>query len=408
MVNLLIIFLLPFSVGVIRDWVYTQGYDSDLFFRERNMTSKNLIVFEKNQRKQTFGVVIWTTLITGVALGFYDLQFNTPVSVTALFGMALLCVPILFLNSRGYFRASALLLIFTILVVVTANIYDGDGVHDPGILAYPIFVMSGTLMFGKRASPFFALAASASIGLIFYLEVSKYIHPKIGPTTMENTIPVIVLLLVATVISWLIVNNTEKNLERARDSEAELRTNYDLTLEAWAKVMEYRDRETAGHSRRLVDLSVRLAQALGLSEEQLIQLRRGALLHDIGKLAIPDEILLKPSALTEEEKQIVQKHPMYAKEMIAGIPFLQPTIEVAYSHHERWDGKGYPDGLKGKEIPLLARIFAVVDIWDALRSDRSYRRAWSEAEVIAYLKQNAGTIFDPAIVEAFLGLISPA
>ncbi len=241
--------------------------------------------------------------------------------------------------------------------------------------------------------------------LIVYLETNKLIHPEIGPTNFGILVPMVVLLLAAAIIIWVIVDTIEKNLMRARSSETDLRRNYDLTLEAWAKVMEYRDRETEGHSRRLVELSTRLARSLGIGEEQILQLRRGALMHDIGKLAVPDEILLKPEALTEAERKIIQKHPIYAREMLAGIPFLQPSVEVAYSHHEQWDGKGYPEGLIGEQIPLLARVFAVVDSWDALRSDRVYRKAWSVEEVITYLKQNAGTKYDPHIVEIFLGMI---
>ncbi len=367
--------------------------------------SQSLFAFEKNQHRQTLNVIIWTALIAAVVLGLFDIQFRTWISVIALFSMALLCVPILILNARGTFDVSALLLSIVVLGVISFNLYDGDGVHDPGILAYPIFIMVGTLLFGKRASMFFALAAIVSLTAIVYMEFFKYIHPRIGPTTFGILIPMITLLLAASAIIWVIVSNIEKNFERAKESEIELRKNYDLTLEAWARVMEYRDRETAGHSRRLVDLSVRLAQALGLGEEELTQLRRGALLHDIGKLAISDEILLKPSALSAEERKIIQKHPVYAKEMLSEIPFLQPCISVAYSHHERWDGKGYPDGLKGEEIPVLARVFAVVDTWDALRSERTYRPAWTAEEVIAYLQQNAGTIYDPRMVEVFLETI---
>jgi len=169
--------------------------------------------------------------------------------------------------------------------------------------------------------------------------------------------------------------------------------------------MEYRDRETEGHSRRLVELSTRLARALGISGEEIVQLQRGALLHDIGKLAIPDDILLKPAALNENEKRVIQKHPVYAKQMLAGIPFLQPSISVAYSHHEHWDGGGYPEGLKGEQIPMLARIFTVVDTWDALSAERVYRPAWPAEEIVSYLKQNAGIIYDPHIVEVFLGIL---
>ena len=182
--------------------------------------------------------------------------------------------------------------------------------------------------------------------------------------------------------------------------------NYELTLAAWAKVLEYRHQETEGHCRRVTDLSVRLARALGCSQEEVVHIQHGGLLHDIGKLAIPDSVLLKPAPLNDEERAIIQRHTEYAKEMLSGIAFLQPSICVVYSHHEQWDGQGYPQGLKGEEIPLLARIFAVADSWDALVSDRPYRRAWSEDEIKAYLKANAGTRFDPRLVETFLKIIS--
>jgi len=204
---------------------------------------------------------------------------------------------------------------------------------------------------------------------------------------------------------WVIVDAMEKNLLRVKHSEEELLETYDMTLEAWARVMELRDRETEGHSRRLVELSTRLARAVGCTEEQIVQLRRGALLHDIGKLSVPDNILLKPGSLNEAERISIERHPQLARDLLAGIPFLESSISVVYSHHERWDGKGYPQGLKGEEIPLLARIFAVVDNWDALGSDRVYRPAWSTEQISAYLRENSGTIFDPNIAEAFLNIV---
>jgi HD-GYP domain-containing protein (c-di-GMP phosphodiesterase class II) len=367
--------------------------------------STNLISFEQNQRRQTLNVIIWTTMVAAFTLGVFDITFRTWASVISLFSLALLCIPILFLNSKGNFTVSAVLLSAFVLIIISINLFDGDGVHDPGILAYPIFILVGTLIFGKRAAPIFAFAAVASLSMIVYLEFFKYIHPRIGSTTFDILIPTITLLLSSAAIIWVIVDNTEKDLKRVRESEVELRTNYDLTLEAWAKVMEYRDRETEGHSRRLAVLCTRLARALKVSEEEIVQLQRGALLHDIGKLAIPDEILLKPSSLDEDEKRIIEKHPVFAKQMLSGIPFLEPSICVAYSHHEYWNGQGYPDGLKGEEIPLLARIFAVVDAWDALRSERVYRPSWSVEDAVAYLKKNAGIIYDPHIIDAFLSLI---
>ena len=153
--------------------------------------------------------------------------------------------------------------------------------------------------------------------------------------------------------------------EELNRSHLELTLAYDTTIEGWAQALELRDRETEGHTRRVADLTVKLAQALGVKSEDLIHIRRGALLHDIGKMGIPDRILLKPGPLTPEEWEIMKKHPVYAWELLSPIKYLRPALDIPYYHHERWDGTGYPRGLKGEEIPLSARIFAVVDVWDA-------------------------------------------
>jgi putative nucleotidyltransferase with HDIG domain len=325
--------------------------------------------------------------------------------VIALFGLAFLCIPLLWLNAKGQLIPSAFVLSVIVLMVINLSLFDGDGIHDSGILAYPIFIMIGVLFFGKSATPYFTVAALVSLIGIVALEMQGFIHPTIGITRFDILLPIFILLLVAAAFIWVVVGNLEKYLERVKESEAELRKTYDLTLGAWAKVLEYRDKETEGHSRRLVELSTQLARALGLTSEEIGHMRRGALLHDIGKLAIPDEILLKPGELNDAERKLLQRHPVYAREMLAEVTFLQPCIDVAYSHHERWDGLGYPEGLKGKEIPLSARIFAVVDQWDALTSDRPYRKAWTREKVIAYLRENAGKIYDPEIVNMFLTII---
>ena len=187
-------------------------------------------------------------------------------------------------------------------------------------------------------------------------------------------------------------------------SSADLTMAYDSTLEGWSRALELRERETAGHSQRVVDLTVRIARALGLPEDEVVHIRRGALLHDIGKMGVPDSILLKPGPLDEEEWRVMRRHPEYSRQLLADIAYLERAIEIPYCHHERWDGGGYPNGLLGEEIPLAARIFAVVDVWDALTCDRPYRRAWSEDRAAAYLVENAGKHFDPAVVETFLKL----
>jgi len=185
----------------------------------------------------------------------------------------------------------------------------------------------------------------------------------------------------------------------------QLSLSYDETLEGWAKAVELRDRETAGHSDRVTEWTLKLALALGVEKEQLIHVRRGAILHDIGKIGVPDTILLKEGALTPEEWQIIRQHPVFAYEVLRSIRFLQPALDIPYCHHEKWDGSGYPRGLKGEEIPLAARIFAVVDVWDALTSDRPYRKAWSPAEAREYLQSQAGKHFDPRVVDVFLQLL---
>jgi HD-GYP domain-containing protein (c-di-GMP phosphodiesterase class II) len=193
-----------------------------------------------------------------------------------------------------------------------------------------------------------------------------------------------------------------RNLQR---SNQELILAYDTTLAGWGRALELRDKETQGHTDRVVELTLELARRIGVDGEELTHIMRGTLLHDIGKMGIPDNILHKPGPLTEEEWAIMKQHPQYAYDLMNPIPYLRHSLEIPYAHHERWDGSGYPRGLKGEDIPLAARIFAVVDIWDALLYERVYRDAWPEDKVIEYLKSTAGIELDPAIVETFLELI---
>jgi PAS domain S-box-containing protein len=188
-------------------------------------------------------------------------------------------------------------------------------------------------------------------------------------------------------------------------SNQELYLAYDNTLEGWAHALEMRDQETEGHSRRVTKLAMRLGRAMGMSDEQLAHLRRGTLLHDIGKMGIPDHILRKPGPLSEEEWDLMRQHPLHAYEMLKDIDYLRPALVIPRFHHEKWDGSGYPQGLKGEEIPLPARIFAIVDVWDALLSDRPYRDAWPREKAIAYLRDQRGKHFDPAVVKTFLRLL---
>ena len=205
---------------------------------------------------------------------------------------------------------------------------------------------------------------------------------------------------------------TQRKLTEAhlRRSNTELRLAYDTTIEGWARALELRDKETEGHTRRVTDMTVRLARRVGVNDEALVHIRRGALLHDIGKMGVPDHILLKPGKLDAGEWDAMREHPSHALTMLSPITFLRPALAIPYCHHEKWDGSGYPRGLKGEEIPLAARIFSLVDVWDALSYDRPYRRAWSQETVMTYLRERAGTEFDPEITEIFLHMLtkSPA
>jgi PAS domain S-box-containing protein len=181
---------------------------------------------------------------------------------------------------------------------------------------------------------------------------------------------------------------------------------YDATIEGWASALELRDMETEGHSRRVVDTTIALAKMLGISGSNLTHVRRGALLHDIGKMGVPDSILQKPAPLTDDEWAIMKQHPALSQKWLASIDYLRPALDIPYCHHEKWDGSGYPRGLKGEQIPLAARIFAIVDVWDALRSDRPYRKAWTDEDALEYLKEQSGTHFDPRVVTVFLQYIA--
>jgi putative nucleotidyltransferase with HDIG domain len=192
------------------------------------------------------------------------------------------------------------------------------------------------------------------------------------------------------------LNQSQKDLIKA----------YDNTLEGWAKALELRDKETEGHSERVTTLTVRLAEAMGIQGETLLNVRRGALLHDIGKMGVPDAILHKNGPLDEGERTIIQRHPQSAYDMLKHIEYLQAALEIPYCHHEKWDGTGYPRRLKGQEIPLAARLFAIVDVYDALISDRPYRKALPREEVIAYLKSQSGSHFDPDALQLFLNVLT--
>jgi HD-GYP domain-containing protein (c-di-GMP phosphodiesterase class II) len=192
--------------------------------------------------------------------------------------------------------------------------------------------------------------------------------------------------------------------EELRRSNLELALAYEQTIEGWSRALDLRDKETEGHTQRVTELTVRLARRMGIGGEELTHIRRGALLHDIGKMGVPDRILLKPDRLADDEWMVMRQHPVYAYRLLSPIRHLRQALDIPYCHHERWNGAGYPRGLAGEEIPRAARIFAVADVWDALTSDRPYRPAWSDSQALAHIEEGAGVHFDPRVVEVFLSM----
>jgi len=202
------------------------------------------------------------------------------------------------------------------------------------------------------------------------------------------------------------ITERKQSQEALQIAHADLQEAYDRTIEGWVKALDLRDRETEGHTQRVTEITVKLARKLNCTEDELVHIRRGALLHDMGKMGIPDEILQKPGPLTDDEWVVMRRHPQYAYQMLSPIKYLSQALIIPYYHHERWDGSGYPHKLKGKDIPLHARFFAVVDVWDALQSDRPYRKGLPSKEIVEYLQKEAGRLFDPEIVEIFIPLIT--
>lgn len=202
----------------------------------------------------------------------------------------------------------------------------------------------------------------------------------------------------------VVIRNNQLS-QQAKEFNRDMEASYSATVDSWRRALELRDRATEGHGMRVAEITVQLAVHLGVENTELNHIRFGAQLHDIGKIGVPDKILLKPGPLDDNDFEVMKQHPIYAYEMLYSIPNFSPVLDIPYYHHEKWDGTGYPEGLRGNEIPLPARIFAVVDVWDALRSDRPYRTAWPESRARNYIEEQSGKHFDPRVVDAFLRLM---
>lgn len=353
--------------------------------------------YEKTQKARLLHVMLLATFLgaLGTALAEFTKGWSTEGSL--LLSLAAVCLIGFYLYRTGHYDPAAFILCAALFLVVGSLLYNGIGLYDESVLAYPIFILCATFLFRRRGLVIATLMAILSVFAIYWLQVHGYFTTRY-PASLFRAQILSFLFVIMALVCWIVRATWLSHL-------LELRQSYELTLQGWAKALEYKDGETAGHSRRVTDLCVALARAMGCSEEEILDIRRGAYIHDIGKMAIPDAILLKPGPLSDEEWGVMKQHPVLAVALIADIPFLLPAANILHYHHEHWDGTGYPDGLKGQEVPLAARIFTVADQWDALNSDRPYRKAWPREKVIAYLEENSGKIFDPEVVEVFLSLV---
>ena len=354
--------------------------------------------YEQEQKAKLLHYMLAVVFLGGLVTGISNYLNGWSTESVILFLLTAVCLVGFSLNITRHFIVAAWILCISLFVVISLLLYNGIGLYDTTILAYPIFILIATFLFGRNGLLLSTVFSIGAVTTIYLLEIygifeSRYI------ASLLRAIMISFLFAVMALIVWVVRDTWEVNLTHVRDS-------YDMTLHGWARALEYRDGETAGHTLRVTELSVTVARKLGLGKDEIHNIQRGAYLHDIGKMAIPDRILLKPGSLTNEEWKVMKQHPVLSREFIAEIPYLQGAIPIAYSHHERWDGSGYPEGLKGRDIPLTARIFTVIDNWDALTSDRPYRKAWPREKAISYLQENSGKIFDPGVVDVFLSVVS--
>ncbi len=357
------------------------------------------------QKSRMLNVFLAVTGLMTIPMGITNLNQNALSAAISIFLFGLLCVIGLILNYKNYQKFAAILFAFSGYFVIFYNLAEGGGLRDTAIVSLPLITIFAGFLFGKRATFTFTGITMIAVLLFHYFSINEILTPDFTVGNASLTILSLVLIIIAA-IQYTLVNFWEHNLKWQQRSEERIRYSYENLLEGLAWALEYRDRETEGHSRRVVDLTLKLAKKLQITDpETLKQIQQGALLHDIGKMAIPDNVLLKSGPLTEAEWEVIKEHPVLAKNFLERLPLLSSVLDIPYYHHEHWDGTGYPLGLKEAEIPIQARIFSIIDNWDALSSHRPYRPAWNQEKIIRYIQENAGKKFDPEIVSAFFELI---
>ncbi|TAK11576.1 MAG: HD-GYP domain-containing protein [Anaerolineae bacterium] len=339
-------------------------------------------------------------VLTSVGIGILALPWvsnlgNHLLGVVVAVGIAL---AVEFVSRRNTLL-SVLVMIFFTWAAISSLVFFSGGSESPFFIVFLAVVLLSSVFLGR-------LGGVISLGLTVLSALAILRLEADGVQLPLNIQYDISDQWIVLGMSFFIVFGSSVLMSNTIQLTTELQDSYDQTLMGYARALEARDGNTREHSDRVVALTMQLALQYGFSNGQLEAIRRGALLHDIGKIGISDGILRKPESLSDAERGEMRKHPEIARNLLAGIKFLEGSVSIPIFHHERWDGSGYPQGLKGEDIPLEARIFAVVDVWDALTSKRPYREAWDSAKARAYLREHAGTLFDPEVVERFLKLIN--
>jgi putative nucleotidyltransferase with HDIG domain len=356
--------------------------------------------YQQSQVARLLHVMLLVAAAATLSTGCLTLAVGWLAIAATLLVATALCVAGIAFGHQHRHDLSALTLCVAALGGILGAALLGEGLYDESVFALPIFVIAATFLFSRRSALWLATAAAITLLLTLYaLQNRSAVHAvQIHPASLLRVVVLAVIVLTAAGVAWVVREGWDANL-------ASLIESYESTIRGWARALDYKGGDIAGHSQRVTDLSVALAQRLGCSAEELDATRWGAYLHDVGKMAIPDRILLKPGPLDPDERRIIERHPLLGRSFIDDIPFLKSAAAVVYAHHERWDGGGYPEGLRGEEIPLVARVFTVADQWDALNSDRPYRNAWPKDDIVAYLHDNTGLIYDPRIVAALIELL---
>ena len=309
--------------------------------------------------------------------------FNVITDIITVF----IVIGVWWLNYRG--RTLIASWIFIIITAILIPLSYSIELYNQAVMILAIPAVLSSLLIQPWVSFFVAALSTLAYTITFILTNQAF------PYDYFSVLSLFVLALVSFLVTRILTQTIRQVIQA-----------YDETIQGWSMALELRDPLTKGHSERVVKLTLQLARLLGVKDAQLIHLRRGVLLHDLGKMAVPDSILNKAGPLTELEWEVMRRHPIYAYQFLSSIDYLAPALEIPCCHHEKWDGTGYPRGLKGDQIPLSARIFAVIDVWDSLTSERVYRSTWTKEQALEYIHDQSGKYFDPRVVNTFYQVIA--